>query len=81
RAVVILWLWTALLSAFVLYPVLSEGPTHLWPFLFLVALLGWFTRVNDRISVRRLFRTKAQAEMSVITEPEMQADKQIDLQP
>ena len=88
RAVVILWLWTALLSAFVLYPVLSEGPTYLWPFLFLVALLGWFTRFNDRISVRRLFRTKAQAEvsvitepeMSVITEPEMQADKQIDLQ-
>ena len=74
RAVVILWLWTALLSAFVLYPVLSEGRTHLWPFLFLVALLGWFTRFNDRISVRRLFRTKAQAEMSVITEPETPAE-------
>ncbi len=81
RAVVILWLWTALLSAFVLYPVLSEGPTHLWPFLFLVALLGWFTGFNDRISVQRFFRTKAQAEMSVITEPELQAEKPIDLQP
>ena len=80
RAVVILWSWTALLSAFVLYPALSEGPAHLWPFVFLVVLLGWFTRFNDRISIRRLFRTKAQAEMSVITEPEMQADKQIDLQ-
>ena len=81
RAVVILWLWTALLSAFVLYPVLSEGPTHLWPFLFLVALLGWFTGFNDRISVQRFFRTRAQAEMSVITEPELQAEKPIDLQP
>ncbi len=81
RAVVILWLWTALLSAFVLYPVLSEGPTHLWPFLFLVALLGWFTGFNDRISVQRFFRTKAQAEISVITEPELQAEKPIDLQP
>ena len=81
RAVVILWLWTALLSAFVLYPVLSKGPTHLWPFLFLVALLGWFTGFNDRISVQRFFRTKAQAEISVITEPELQAEKPIDLQP
>ena len=81
RAVVILWSWTALLSAFVLYPALSEGPAHLWPVVFLVVLLGWFTRFNDRISIRRSFRTKAQAEMSVKTEPETQAEKPIDLHP
>ncbi|MFM8779209.1 MAG: glycosyltransferase family 4 protein, partial [Acidimicrobiaceae bacterium] len=42
RAVVILWLWTALLSGFVLYPALSDGPTNLWPFLFVAMALGGF---------------------------------------
>jgi UDP-GlcNAc:undecaprenyl-phosphate GlcNAc-1-phosphate transferase len=76
RAVVILWSWTALLSAFVLYPALSERSASLWPFLFLVALMVWFTRVNDRFSMRRLFRTKAQAETLSVVEPETPAEIQ-----
>ncbi len=50
RAVVILWLWTALLSSFVLYPALSDGPTNLWPFLFVALALGGFTLFNDRLT-------------------------------
>ena len=49
RAVVILWLWTALLSGFVLYPALSDGPTNLWPFLFVALALGGFTLFHDKI--------------------------------
>ncbi|MFM7650358.1 MAG: glycosyltransferase family 4 protein [Acidimicrobiaceae bacterium] len=49
RAVVILWLWTALLSGFVLYPALSEGPTNLWPFLFVALALGGFTLFHDKV--------------------------------
>ena len=49
RAVVILWLWTALLSGFVLYPALSDGPTNLWPFLFVALALGGFTLFHDKV--------------------------------
>jgi UDP-GlcNAc:undecaprenyl-phosphate GlcNAc-1-phosphate transferase len=49
RAVVILWLWTALLSGFVLYPALSDGPTNLWPFLFVALALGGFTVFHDKV--------------------------------
>jgi len=49
RAVVILWLWTALLSGFVLYPALSHGPTNLWPFLFVALALGGFTLFHDKV--------------------------------
>ncbi|MFM7819743.1 MAG: glycosyltransferase family 4 protein [Actinomycetota bacterium] len=49
RAVVIMWSWTALLSGFVLYPALSEGPTNLWPFLFVALALGGFTLFHDKV--------------------------------
>jgi len=52
RAVVILWLWTALLSGFVLYPALSDGPTNLWPFLFVALALGGFTLFHDKVWLR-----------------------------
>lgn len=59
RAVVILWSWTALLSGFVLYPVLSDGPTSLWPFLVLVVALVWFTLFNDRFQATGFFKRNA----------------------
>jgi len=49
RAVVIMWLWTALLSGFVLYPSLSDGPTNLWPFLIVAFALGGFTLFHDKV--------------------------------
>jgi UDP-GlcNAc:undecaprenyl-phosphate GlcNAc-1-phosphate transferase len=51
RSVMILWVWTALLSAFVLYPVLSgENPTYL-PFGMLAIAVVLFTVLHP--SVRR----------------------------
>ena len=51
RSVLILWTWTALLSAFVLYPVLSgQNPTYL-PFGMLAILIVLFTVLHP--SVRR----------------------------
>jgi UDP-GlcNAc:undecaprenyl-phosphate GlcNAc-1-phosphate transferase len=51
RAVMILWAWTALLSAFVLYPVLSgENPTYL-PFGMVAIAVVLFTVLHP--SVRR----------------------------
>ena len=58
RAVVILWSWTALLSAFVLYPALSKGPTNLWPFLIAVLALIGFTLFHDRVWSRGAFGSK-----------------------
>jgi UDP-GlcNAc:undecaprenyl-phosphate GlcNAc-1-phosphate transferase len=52
RAVVILWLWTALLSGFALYPALSSTSPNLWPFLFLAVALGGFTVLHPRIGRR-----------------------------
>ena len=53
RAVVIMWLWTALLSGFVLYPTLSDGPTNLWPFLIVAFALGGFTLFHDKVWSRK----------------------------
>ena len=50
RAVVILWLWTALLSGFVLYPALYDGRTNLWLFLLVALALGGFTLFHDRLT-------------------------------
>ena len=51
RSVMILWAWTALLSAFVLYPVLAEqNPTYL-PFGMVAILVVLFTVLHP--SVRR----------------------------
>ena len=52
RAVVILWLWTALLSGFALYPALSSTSPNLWPFLLLAIALGGFTVLHPRIGRR-----------------------------
>ncbi|NDC90979.1 MAG: undecaprenyl/decaprenyl-phosphate alpha-N-acetylglucosaminyl 1-phosphate transferase [Acidimicrobiia bacterium] len=53
RAVAIMWLWTALLSGFVLYPTLSDGPTNLWPFLIVAFALGGFTLFHDKVWSRK----------------------------
>ena len=54
RSVMILWAWTALLSAFVLYPVLAEeNPTYL-PFGMVAILVVLFTILHP--SVRRARR-------------------------
>jgi UDP-GlcNAc:undecaprenyl-phosphate GlcNAc-1-phosphate transferase len=54
RSVMILWAWTALLSAFVLYPVLSgQNPTYL-PFGMLAISVVLFTVLHP--SARRLRR-------------------------
>ncbi|MFM9112507.1 MAG: undecaprenyl/decaprenyl-phosphate alpha-N-acetylglucosaminyl 1-phosphate transferase, partial [Actinomycetota bacterium] len=52
RAVVILCLWTALLSGFALYPALSETNPTLWPFLLAAVALAGFTVVHPRIGRR-----------------------------
>lgn len=59
RAVIILWAWTALLSAFVLYPALSDGRTSLWPFLFLAVGLIGFTLFHDRVWSKGMFTKQA----------------------
>jgi hypothetical protein len=71
----------------VLYPALSERSASLWPFLILVALLGWFTRFNERFWVSGLFKSKAQlaqlakpdAEPAVV--PEVQPEVQPEVKP
>jgi len=53
RSVLILWTWTALLSAFVLYPVLSgENPTYL-PFGMLAIVIVLFTTLHPSVRQQR----------------------------
>jgi UDP-GlcNAc:undecaprenyl-phosphate/decaprenyl-phosphate GlcNAc-1-phosphate transferase len=60
RSVMILWAWTALLSAFVLYPVLSgQNPTYL-PFGMVAILVVLFTVLHP--SVRRQRRANGNGE-------------------
>ncbi len=49
RAVVILWLWTGLLSAFALYPALSNKNPNLWLVLLAAMLLIGFTIFHPRL--------------------------------
>ena len=63
RSVLILWTWTALLSAFVLYPVLSgENPTYL-PFGMLAIAIVLFTTLHP--SVRQQRRANGNGEKRV----------------
>jgi len=55
RSVLILWLWTALLSAFVLYPALSGSNTTTAPFLVVALVLSLYTVLHPQ--VRRGART------------------------
>jgi len=53
RSVVILWLWTALLSAFVLYPTLSDqNPTYL-PFGIAIIGIVLYTVLHPSVRARR----------------------------
>lgn len=48
RAVVILWAWTGLLSAVVLYPALSSGSTNFTPLVIAALILALFTVLHPR---------------------------------
>ena len=50
RAVVILWAWTGLLSAVVLYPALSSGTTNFIPLMVAALVLALFTVLHPRWS-------------------------------
>jgi UDP-GlcNAc:undecaprenyl-phosphate GlcNAc-1-phosphate transferase len=51
--VLILWAWTALLSAFVLYPILSgENPTYL-PFGMAAIAIALYTVLHPAVRRRR----------------------------
>jgi UDP-GlcNAc:undecaprenyl-phosphate GlcNAc-1-phosphate transferase len=49
RAVVILWLWTGLFSAFALYPALTNKNPNLWLVLLVAVLLIGFTIYHPRL--------------------------------
>ncbi len=56
RTVVILWLWTALLCAFVLFPLFEPATNVFIPFgvaLMLIALFTWFSPLATRLAHRR----------------------------
>ncbi|MHB8827676.1 MAG: glycosyltransferase family 4 protein, partial [Acidimicrobiales bacterium] len=56
RTVVILWLWTALLCAFVLFPLFEPAINVFIPIgvaLMLVALFTWFSPLAARLAHRR----------------------------
>jgi UDP-GlcNAc:undecaprenyl-phosphate GlcNAc-1-phosphate transferase len=49
RAVVILWLWTGLFSAFALYPALTNKNPNLWLVLLAAVLLIGFSIFHPRL--------------------------------
>ena len=62
RSVVILWTWTALLSAFVLYPTLTgRNPTYL-PFGIIAAGIVLFTVLHPSVRARRRANAEAESE-------------------
>jgi UDP-GlcNAc:undecaprenyl-phosphate GlcNAc-1-phosphate transferase len=72
RSVMILWAWTALLSAFVLYPVLAEqNPTYL-PFGMVAILVVLFTVLHP--SVRRARRANGNGHSKANTDNTATAD-------
>ena len=67
RSVVILWTWTALLSAFVLYPTLTgRNPTYL-PFGIVAAAIVLFTVLHPSVRARR----RANAEEALEATPDV----------
>lgn len=68
RSVLILWLWTTLLSGFVLYPIFTEARTALIPIGTAAIVLGLYTVLHPE--VRRQRRTSnAEAEPSDDEQP------------
>jgi UDP-GlcNAc:undecaprenyl-phosphate GlcNAc-1-phosphate transferase len=53
RAVAILWLWTALLSAFVLYPAFNRTTTNYAPFGLLGLVLFLYTVLHPDLERKR----------------------------
>jgi UDP-GlcNAc:undecaprenyl-phosphate GlcNAc-1-phosphate transferase len=52
RSVLILWLWTALLSGFVLYPVFSGSASASAPFVVIGLALGLYTVLHPEVRRR-----------------------------
>jgi UDP-GlcNAc:undecaprenyl-phosphate GlcNAc-1-phosphate transferase len=55
RTVIILWLWTALLCGFVLFPLFEPGINVFIPFgvaILLIGLLTWFSPLRNRLAGR-----------------------------
>ncbi len=70
RSVLILWTWTALLSAFVLYPVLSgENPTYL-PFGMLAISVVLYTVLHPSVRRQRKANGNGHAERAVPPPPQ-----------
>jgi UDP-GlcNAc:undecaprenyl-phosphate GlcNAc-1-phosphate transferase len=70
RSVVILWGWTALLSAFVLYPTLTgRNPAYL-PFGIVAAAIVLFTVLHPSVRARRRENSEADAEAANPAEDE-----------
>jgi UDP-GlcNAc:undecaprenyl-phosphate GlcNAc-1-phosphate transferase len=53
RSVLILWLWTAILSGFVLYPIFTDARTALIPFGTAAIALSLFTVLHPEVRRHR----------------------------
>lgn len=72
RSVLILWAWTALLSSFVLYPILTDQNPNYLPFGMAAIAIGLFTLLHPSvIERRRLNGTPAEG----ISRPKVDADQ------
>ena len=58
RSVLILWLWTALLSAFVLYPVFATGGATLATLGVMALGLGLYTVLHPEVRRNRALRAE-----------------------
>lgn len=67
RSVLILWLWTTLLSGFVLYPIFTEARTALIPIGTAAIVLGLYTVLHPE--VRRQRRTSDESDVFGEDEP------------
>ena len=78
RSVIILWLWTAVLSAFVLYPVFTNASTPLIPLGVIALGLVLFTVLHPQA---RRARVAMQNGRTPRHEPPPPAEPSIELQP